>query len=198
MSALATSLPTPRTDGKPHGKYVWIIATSVLLLLAIVSSILLWTHSRSSGSSITPEAYRKELQSQVQTANGAPINGRDPADQVQTSLASAANAQDVIGKRVLKPAAKIVGTVRHTDPTSVLPDTKKTHVLASGCLLGYGVPGVQCVPAKAPNNQPLNCNFIRTVFPNGVKILGTDYLNLGQGSDMACANSVAASSSTTK
>jgi hypothetical protein len=163
-----------------------------VLALSATIAITIKTHFHSSGASITPAAYRKQLEAEVETTNGAPINGRDPANQVQTSLASAASMEDDIGMRVAKPAAKVVGTVRHTDPTTVLPNVKTTHMLASGCLLGYGVPGAQCVPAKAPKNQPLNCNFIRTIFPQGVKILGTDYLNLGQGTDIACAANNAA------
>jgi hypothetical protein len=192
MSTIAISLPATKADNSRHRQLVWAIAIFLLLALSATIAILLKTHFQSSGASITPAAYRKQLEAEVETSTGAPINGRNPANQLQTSLAKAASMEDDIGMRVAKPAASVIGTVRHTDPATVLPNTKVTHVLASGCLLGYGVPGAQCVPAKAPNNQLLNCNFIRTIFPNGVKILGTDYLSLGQGTDIACAANNAA------
>lgn len=197
MSAFATHLSAPKTSGSRHRQILWTLAAFLLLVFSMTIAILLKTHFQTSGKAITPAAYRKELQAQVDTPNGAPVSGRDPAAQLQTSLAKAASMEDDIGKRVVKPAAKVVGVVRHTPASAVLPDTKTTHMLASGCLLGYGVPGAQCVPAKAPKNQPLNCNFIRTIFPKGVKIMGSDYLSLGQGTDTACASNNVAPASTT-
>lgn len=162
----------------------------LLLLLAlgllIAGTATMTALVKDSPSSVATAALA-QLKSQVDTTAGAPVSGRDPSIQIQTSLAAAASTPGGLGQRVTKPAANVVGAPRHIDPATVLPDSKKTGVLVSGCLLAYGTPGTQCVPAQAPNNQPISCNFVRMIFPKGVKIGGTDSLKLSTGNGMACA-----------
>jgi len=130
---------------------------------------------------------KQQLQGQVETSTGAPRSGRNPAVQAQTSLkAAVATSHGGIGQRVDRPAANLVGSPRSVQPSDVLPDSKKTGISVSGCLIGYGTPGVQCVPGKAPNNQPITCNYIRTMFPKGVAITGSDTLRLSTGNSTAC------------
>lgn len=112
----------------------------------------------------------------------------DPASRPQQSLSMAAAQPVGNGQRVNKPAAGIVGDHQHhVDPLSVLPDVKKTGVFAGGCLIDYGDPGVQCVPAYTVAQKPVTCAAIRKLFPNGVKVTGIDRFNLdSNGDSIAC------------
>ena len=160
-----------------------LIASVGLLLVAIVIPSL--AAKAAPASPIPASSAQAQLKSQVQTSSGAPTSGHDPAAQAQTSLAAAAKTHDAIGQRVDHPAANIVGAPRHTLPADVLPDAK-TGVSIIGCLTDYGTPGVQCVPARAPGNQPVTCAFVHTIFPQGVAITGQDRLGLKTSPGTAC------------
>jgi hypothetical protein len=137
--------------------------------------------------------YRAQLSAQVDTETGAPRSGRDPAVQIQTSLAAAASQPIGTGLMVEKPAAGVVGTPRHVQPSDVIPDLKKTRVLASGCLLDYGKPGEQCLPPYIPGNTanlPDSCAAVRRLFPAGIQVSGRDSFGIDKNSDkVACGNS---------
>jgi hypothetical protein len=166
------------------------IIRPLVLLGVIVATLGVVQAVSALQSPATPAAasYKHTLQAQVDTATGAPQNGRNPATQAQTSLAAAASQPNGIGKQVDKPAAGITGSMRHTDPASVLPNPKKTGVLASGCLINYGDPGVQCLPAYVKNgSKSPDCATIQKLFKNGVKVNGTDTLRLDKNHDnIAC------------
>lgn len=160
----------------------------VIASLAIVALLVPVTQA-AVNRSLTPDNYKQQLVNQVQTSGGAPKYGHDPAVQAQTSLVSVASRPNSgIGGRVDHLAAGLVSMQRRINPTDVLPDIKKTGISVSGCLIDYGTPGTQCLPAKAPNNQPLTCDFVRTMFPKGVAINGDDHLHLSTGSNIACDN----------
>lgn len=130
---------------------------------------------------------RQQLRNQVEKANGSPLKGRDPANQSQSSLLSAAAQSNGIGRRTDKPAVGVRGDTRRVDPASVLPDSKKTGVMANGCLIDYGQPGQECVPARMISKTSIACDEIRKVFPNGVLVSGTDRFGLDTDSDgIAC------------
>ncbi len=159
-----------------------------LVLLATVSAI-----KAAAPATVSPSAYRQQLLSQVDTPAGAPQVGHNPAAQGQTSLASVASMPDDIGKRTDNPAASVVGIIRHTDPATVLPDTKTTGVLASGCLLGYGAPGAQCLPSSLLSSSPAtSCSGINKLFPTGIAITGSDSQHLNTGASTACGTATAA------
>jgi hypothetical protein len=92
-------------------------------------------------------AYQTQLRAQVDTAAGAPLNGRDPAAQSQTSLAAAASAPVGNGLRTDAPAAAVAGDhSHHVHPADVLPDPRATGKTSGGCLAIPGdKPGEKCV-----------------------------------------------------
>lgn len=130
-----------------------------------------------------PTAYQRQLQAKVQGPDGAPLAGRDPAAQAQTTLAQAA------GRPQVKPATG--RGVRVTSPrraSDVLGDPKKTGVLSSGCAVGYGTAG-QCVPARAPGAGATTCRTVLPAFPRGIRVTGRDTLHLDTDRDgLACGD----------
>jgi hypothetical protein len=136
------------------------------------------------------QARQNQLRLQVDTATGAPRSGRDPASQSQVSLGDAASRPEGIGTRTDKPAAGVTGSAHHTMDMSGMnmPDTKTTHVLASGCVLGYGKPGEQCLPVYiAPRGVASPCAAVHKLFPKGIAVEGNDFLGLGKdASGLAC------------
>jgi len=141
----------------------------VVMLVLVGSFVTVNVASAAKNSMLDPQTYQRKLQSEVETTNGVPRSGRDPSTQKQTSLAAAASRPIGSGQRVDKPAAKVHGTHRHVDPASVLPNTRKLGVLASGCLNSYGLPGEQCLPARTPSNptgkKPFVCDSVRKLAP---------------------------------
>jgi hypothetical protein len=94
-------------------------------------------------------AYQLQLRGQVDTTDGAPRTGRNPATQPQTSLAAAASQPAGNGLRVDTPAANITGDHNHhVQPSAVLPNPHTTGKLFNGCLIGYPAAGEQCVTEK--------------------------------------------------
>ena len=69
----------------------------------------------------------------------------------------------------------------------MLTDPAKSHVLSNGCAVGYGTPGAQCLPAKGPDDTTQTCMSVMDIFPDGVKVTGTDWLELDSNQDgVAC------------
>lgn len=169
------------------------LALAVLLVFGSVGVVHAIGSANSTRQVSSPLAYKHQLRSQVDTDTGAPRSGRDPLDQVQSSLAAAASQPVGIGQQVAKPAANVTGTHRQTPASSVLPDTKNTGVLASGCLAGYGQPGAQCIPAHPANNQAVTCAYLRKLLPEttakGIQVNGTDTLKLDTNKNkLACGS----------
>ena len=64
----------------------------------------------------------------------------------------------------------------------VLPDG-----LSNGCAAGYGDPGAQCLPSRAPGDKPLTCAYASKLFPKGIAVTGRDRLKLDtDGDGTAC------------
>lgn len=163
------------------------------LLLALVAAIIIvasfsYATSGERAARPTTEPFLGDMRQPVETSAGQPRDGRDPAVQRQNSLASAASQPNGAGARADKPAAAVVGDTSHrVDPSSVLPDVKKTGIMSNGCLADYGDPGAQCVPAYGSDGKPITCDGIRKLFPGGVKVSGIDRFGFdGDRDKLAC------------
>jgi hypothetical protein len=115
-------------------------------------------------------------------AGGTPSRS-DPATQRQRSLAEAARQHLGPGTLGVKPARDVKPRRLRRLPSDVLPDPKSTGRLSSGCVLGYGVPGDQCLPARALGGKPITCAYAVELFPDGVRVTGRDILNLDSDKD---------------
>lgn len=157
---------------------VGVVATGVAATALLVPGIA----TAGPGESVlTP--YQRILQGKVENPDGSPRAGRDPAVQRQTSLTAVASRPNPgAGSRVEKPAAGLRGsTVRRPAPAPT-PGT-----IAGGCASGYGVPGDQCVPLRAPGNRAMTCTYVVGLFPAGVRVTGRDTLRLDTNRDqVAC------------
>jgi hypothetical protein len=163
-----------------------VIAVVAVVALATVGVALAATGAINRNE---PTPHQVELRAQVQDRLGQPRAGRDPAVQRQVSLREAARQKAGIAARGGKPAAKLHGGHERVDPAEVLPDTKRTGVLASGCAAGYGQPGDQCLPARAPNDKPVTCAYVVQLFPAGLRVTGRDRLGLDTSGDgLACGH----------
>jgi hypothetical protein len=144
------------------------------------------------GSGPTAEEYKDQLQSQVDTEDGAPRSGRDPSTQQQTSLEDAASKPTGAGTRTDTPASGVTGDhdTHHTaeDVYGSNSDAQKSGISAAGCYIDYGIQGEQCLPAHAAGSDgKLDCSEVRKHFPNGVKVTGTDRFKLDKNGDkLAC------------
>jgi hypothetical protein len=159
----------------------------LVLLIAAVASFQ-FVDAQRNEAAMSPLAYKEQLKAQVDTENGAPRSGRDPSTQGQTSLASVASLPSGIGMQTDKPAAGVVGKKLEIKPSQVLRDPKKSRVLSNGCLLDYGTPGADCLPAASVSaNNANTCAVVKKYFTQGVKVAGTDTLNLDKNKDgVAC------------
>ncbi len=127
----------------------------------------------------------QRLRSQVQNSAGEPRSGHDPAVQRQTSLAAAAAGRHGNGTRNVRPARGVKG--RSVRRPSQLADPKTTGVLSSGCALGYGQAGSQCVAARRPGGARMTCDYLIRQFPAGIAVTGRDVLKLDTNRDgLAC------------
>jgi hypothetical protein len=116
-----------------------------------------------------PTRYQQALQSKVENSRGVPKAGLDPAKEKQTSLFSAARKpNDGAGQRGIKPARALKLRKLRRSPDAVLNDDPGE--VLGGCLAGYGTPGEQCLPARAPRNKPLTCTYAAKLFPKGIRI----------------------------
>ena len=143
------------------------------------------------------------LLANVQDASGAPLPGRDPSMEVQTSLDEAVTRSTLTSKPATKGhdhsamtaqemAAMGVGTKAERKAAGarsakqVLGDPRTTGVLSNGCAAGYGEV-TQCVPARAPGGGATTCAYVVTVFPDGIAVTGKDTLALdADGNGVAC------------
>ncbi len=143
------------------------------------------------------------LLANVQDAAGAPLPGRDPSMEVQTTLDEAVARSSLTKKAVPKGddrdamtaqemANKGVGTKAERKAAGaaaakkVLGNPKASGVLSNGCATGYGEV-TQCVPAKAPGGGTTTGEYVVTVFPQGIAVTGKDSLGLdADGNGTAC------------
>jgi hypothetical protein len=154
-----------------------VIAVAIAALVA--GAVTVANAARDPG----PSSYAQSLRAEVQTPTGAPRPGSDPAAQRQTSLAEAAREHHGIGTWNSAPARDVKGGTARRDPGDVLGDPKRTGLLSSGCALGYGAPGAQCVPARGPGDKPMSCAYLVKLFPDGVPVEGRDTLKLDRNHD---------------
>jgi hypothetical protein len=102
--------------------------------------------------------HEQRSRPKVRMPRDAPKPGRDPAAQHQTGLAAAARAPRGNGTRGVRPARAVKG--RRLRRPARLGDPRRTGVLSSGCVLGYGATGSQCVPAHRPGGAPMTCEYL--------------------------------------
>ena len=164
------------------------VACLVVMVWGIAGTNL---HNPAAVAKTANRQYQQQLKAQVQSTDGSPVAGRDPASQGQNSLAAAANKPSGTGLRTdgNTIASNVSEDHSHNADPSVTNQGAASDVAANGCLTNYGKPGEQCVPAFNPNNQPLTCDYVRQQFPQGVKVTGTDSRRLDTNSDgMACGS----------
>lgn len=131
--------------------------------------------------------YKQELKNAVDMPNGTPRDGRDPALQVQNSLASAASKEHGVGLRTDKPAKEVKGHEdRQVHPHDVLSDPETNGTTSSGCIIGYGQAGGECLPTNGDHDK-ITCDYVRKYFPDGISVTSDDGMNLDKNHDMiAC------------
>ena len=155
------------------------------LLIPLAALAIVATGVGVAVAAMGPEAHKptrlqRQLQAQVETPAGKPKSGLDPARQDQTSLAEAARAaNDGIGRRGSKPARGVKLAKTRRAAKDVLPATG----LSNGCAAGYGAPGAQCLPRRAPGDKPLTCSYASKLFPKGIEVTGRDRLKLDTDRD---------------
>jgi hypothetical protein len=162
---------------------------TALVAIAITGFMALFVGGADAAWRLGRSAYYCILRSEVQDSRGAPRTGKDPALQRQTRLAAAARAPKGSGTWGGAPARSVGSGAPRRRAASVLADPKSTGALASGCAVGYGAAGAQCVPARRPGNRPLTCTYLVTQFPDGVTVTGRDRLHLDPNHDgLACGH----------
>jgi hypothetical protein len=143
------------------------------------------------------------LLADVQDASGAPLPGRDPSMEAQTSLDDAVSRSSLTSKpskeahdhhamTAQEMADMGVGSTAERKAAGakaakqVLGDPRRTGVLSNGCATGYGQV-TQCVPARAPGGGVTTCAYVVTQFPQGIAVTGKDTLSLdADGDGIAC------------
>jgi hypothetical protein len=177
--------PRMRPRGRRRGRRLpsaWIAA---LASVALIGGVL--GGGADAAKQVGVSAYRAILQSEVDNAAGGPRNGHDPSAMPQGSLAAAASARNGVGTWGIRPARGVKGGSAIRKPGQVLPDRRAEGVTSGGCLIAYGEPGGQCVPARAPGNRPLSCDYLVRLFTDGVRVRTADPLGLDRNRDgIAC------------
>jgi hypothetical protein len=164
----------------PHRRPI-LVALATLALMALV------TGGADAAWRLSKSAYYCILRAKVQDSRGAPRAGKDPARQRQTRLAAVASKPHGTGTWGTKPARAVKGSSTRRKARSVIANPKATGALASGCAIGYGAAGAQCVPRRAPGNRRLTCAYLVKQFPHGVSVTGRDRLHLDSNRDkIAC------------
>jgi hypothetical protein len=149
------------------------------------------------------------LLADVQDSSGAPLAGRDPSMEAQTSLDDAVARSSLISKPSTSSSAKGSAHDHHAMTAQemanmdmgtpaerkaagakaakkVLGDPRTSGVRSNGCVTGYGEV-TQCVPAHAPGGGVTTCAYVVTVFPKGIAVTGKDTLSLdADGDGIAC------------
>ena len=123
------------------------------------------------------------LHSNLDNGAAGPHAGGDPAGARQVTLAAAARGHNGIGTWGVKPAQGVKSGFVQRRPNQVLPHRQATGVTSGGCLVGYGDPGAQCVPARNPGNRPLTCAYVARLFPDGVRVTAGDPRHLDVNRD---------------
>jgi hypothetical protein len=160
---------------------------AILVFVTTVVVMGLVTGGADAAWRLSKSAYYCILRAKVQDSRGAPRAGKDPARQRQTRLAAAAGRPHGVGTWGAKPARGVKGTSIRKRAKRVLASPKATGRLASGCAVGYGTAGVQCVPKRAPGDKRLTCGYLVKQFPHGVSVTGRDRLKLDSNGDrIAC------------
>lgn len=155
----------------------------VLVALAVAASTAVAVAANASGIIGGETPYEASLRATVDKANGAPR--LNPANVRQTSLAEAASGKNGPGTRVDKLARDAKFSKIQRRPN--LPDVKQTGIVSGGCLIDYGTPGDQCLPAHTRGGGQLTCAYVRSIFPDGVPVTGRDRFHLdSNGDQIAC------------
>ena len=179
------------------GRRKRLVRLVVLLQLVVaVSALVALRPDRSDAAPGGPPPPPDALRAVVEDPAGSPRAGHDPAAQTQAGLAAAAARPGASRPAAAGPGPAASGPgsgptpVRVRSPRlpeQVLPNVRTSGVTSGGCAVGYGRPGAQCVPARAPGNQPLTCAYLVTLFPDGVSVVGRDQLSLDPNRDgVAC------------
>jgi hypothetical protein len=159
----------------------------ILVAVATLAFMAFVTGGADAAWRLSKSAYYCILRAKVQDSRGAPRAGKDPARQRQTRLVAVASKPHGIGTWGTKPARAVKGRSTPRKARSVLANRKATGALASGCAVGYGAAGAQCVPRRAPGNRRLTCAYLVKQFPHGVAVTGRDRLHLDSNRDrIAC------------
>lgn len=167
------------------------------VLMLVMSAVIFQTVTTAPGNevsvkTVSTEEYQKSLKAQVDNENGSPTDGRNPANQSQTSLETAASTPSGTGTRTDAPASGVTGStgakVNPEDVYGTNDKQKATGINSAGCFYDYGVPGQECMPAHmAKADGSLDCNGVKMHFPKGVKVSGTDRFKLDTNGDgVAC------------
>ena len=151
----------------------------VLVALAVAASTAIAVAASASEIVGSETPYQASLRATVDKANGAPrVN---PANVRQTSLAEAAAGKHGPGTRTNKLARD--AEFRKIQRPAPPPKVKETGIVSGGCLVDYGTPGVQCLPAHSRGGGPLTCAYVRSIFPDGVPVTGRDRFHLDSNGD---------------
>jgi|SRR3990167_5502878 len=164
-----------------------LVAASTGVIILVVASAFVFV-IRSNKNVASADAHQKQLRGQVDTVTGAPRDGRDPASQPQTSLASVASKPTGAGKQKTASATTNSNSTSQTfaNPTNVHQD----GLGANGCYTDYGIQGQECLPAHAATNGVLTCEGVNPHFPSGIKVTGTDRYHLDHNHNgIACDSS---------
>lgn len=124
-------------------------------------------------------AFQATLRAAVENANSEPR--LNPASVAQTSLAKAAAGKNGPGARTDKLARG--ATFRKIQRPPELPSVRETGTISGGCLIDYGAPGAQCLPARGRGGGALTCAEVLSIFPDGVAVTGRDRLGLDTNGD---------------
>lgn len=174
QSAADSAAPTKM----PPGRRQRLLGLATTVAVAVTVGLLHSGPAEGAGAT-GPTPYQRQLRAQTQEPAGNPRTGADPGRQRQGSLAAAASRRQGTGPRSDHPATGVrTGSVVRQPPPAGTPG-----VTSGGCVLGYGVPGAQCLPARGPGDTPLTCTYVVTLFPAGVRVAGTDRLRLDTDRD---------------
>ena len=165
----------PRFVRRPRWRSAGVVPAAALLTVALA------TTASAVGFGETP--FQATLRASVENGNGEPrIN---PASAQQTSLAEAAAGRNGAGARTEKLARGVAMGKIQRPPN--LPNPNVTGSISSGCLIDYGKPGAQCLPARARGGAAVTCAYVVSLFPKGIAVSGRDRLGLDSNRDgIAC------------
>jgi hypothetical protein len=152
-----------------RGALVTLVAAALTVTVAASASELI--HGQT--------AFQATLRATVENANSEPLI--NPASVSQTSLAKAAAEKNGPGTRREKLARGVTFSKVQRPPD--LPNVNETGMISGGCLIDYGNPGAQCVPARGRGGGALTCADVVSIFPDGVRVTGRDRFGLDSNGD---------------